>query len=292
MVFVDECRSSRLWDKILASHTKQASDCLHGTKSAAKQGGDFDFLDSMEKGLAHELTTDFMCPLPQTSWLWRFHLTRSSDQKEYRLFSDDGEFLLYAKASPKSRSVKFFTYDPEDKECSLFDPDKPAFVMKCNASTNQWRVVQERCDNCCYSPEHASCSCCGGRREVASIQHTCEDVGDGISHCLDVCIACGDFTYCQDTWVESSNNGRNGVQRLVTKLPTWNDDLQSLVLDFTGRRVSSSSKNFQLALEEDPDHVVCQHAKIGPHTFSLDFKYPLTAIQAFGIALTSLFWDC
>jgi len=292
MVFTDESRSSWLWDKMLVSHSKTVSDVTRDPRKCAGQERDFDFIDSMEKGLAHELVTDFMCPLPQAKRLWKFHVSRSNDKKEYRLFSDNGHFLLYAKASTKNRSVNFFTYDPEDKECSLFDPDRPAFVMKCGFSKDDWRVIQERCDDCCYSPEHVSCSCCRGRREVASIRHSCEDIGDGVSHCLDVCIPCGDLGYCQDTWVESSSNGRDGVQRLATKLPSWSEKLQSLILDFKERKATPSSKNFQLTLEEDPDHVVCQHAKIGPHKFSLDFIYPMTAIQAFSIALTSLFWDC
>lgn len=292
MVFVDERRSSWILNKILASRINKVSDSTSGARNGVGQERDFIFLDSMEKGLAHELVTDFMCPLPQARQLWKFHIDRSEDKKQYRLFSDNGEFLLYAKASPKKRSVNFFTYDPENKECTLFDPDRPAFVMKCGAFTDEWRVIQERCDDCCYSPEYLPCMCCGGRREVACIQHTCEGVGDGISHCVDVCIACGDGAYNQDTWVESSCNGRFAVQRLVSKLPSWNDDLQSLVLDFTGRRVSPSSKNFLLAVEDDLDGVVFQHAKIGLHRFGLDFKYPLTAIQAFSIALTSLFWDC
>jgi len=190
----------------------------------------------------------------------------------------------------KKQTVKFFTYDPDDKECSLFNPDKPAFVMKSGTLTDEWRVIQERCDDCCYAPKHMSCSCCG-MKEVASIRHKCENVGDGRSHCLDVCIAHGDCAYSQDTWVESSNNGRDGVQKLTTKLPVWNDDLRSLVLDFAGRRVSPSSKNFQLALDGNPDYVVCQHAKIGPHKFGLDFRYPMTAVQAFSIALTGVIWD-
>jgi len=273
------------------SGSKKVSTCTLGPASDAGQERDFDVADSMEKGLAHELVTDFMYSLPQASWLWKFHVDRSHDRKQYRLFSENGEFLLYAKVSSKNLSVNLFTYDPKDKDCLLFDPNKPAFTMKFKALTNEWQLIQERCDKCCYSPEHLLCSC-GGRREVASIRHTQQNVGDGISHCMDVYIISGDSMHCQDTWVESSQKRQLGVHRLMTKLPIWNADLQSLVLDFKGRKVIPSSKNFQLATRDDPNHIVCQYAKLAHQKFSLDFRYPITAIQAFGISLTSPFWEC
>ena len=109
-----------------------------------------------------------------------------------------------------------------------------------------------------------------------------------------------------------------------------------MVLDFKGRHILSSAKNFQLALPSNPEtrrmtvlsevakagtcslsvpgsvfhklHVLrlslrLRYGKIGPQTFSLDFKcafasqfnwlivrYPLSVIQAFGTSLTTLFW--
>ena len=89
--------------------------------------------------------------------------------------------------------------------------------------------------------------------------------------------------------------GRNAqvygpILYMVSQLPVWNDEVQSMVLDFPGRRVLPSAKNFQLVPEDDPERLVCLHAKIGPNTFGLDFKCPLTVAEAFGAALTAIFW--
>ena len=59
-------------------------------------------------------------------------------------------------------------------------------------------------------------------------------------------------------------------------------------LDFKGRVTQGSVKNFQLARTEAPDAVACQFGKVGKHEFVLDYAWPLTPLQAFGFALTSL----
>jgi hypothetical protein len=82
----------------------------------------------------------------------------------------------------------------------------------------------------------------------------------------------------------------NEWQQLVTKAPVWNDSVGSLVLDFKGRTIIPSAKNFQLSCGSSQEQVVCQCGKIGKDEFSIDFKYPLSVIQAFGISLTTIFW--
>lgn len=78
--------------------------------------------------------------------------------------------------------------------------------------------------------------------------------------------------------------------RLHTRAPIWDEELESLVLNFTNRTVQSSPMNFMLRTEED-DSIIMQHAKMAPNTFGLDYKYPLSTIQAFALALTALSWD-
>mmetsp|Transcript_102700 Transcript_102700/g.162372 ORF Transcript_102700/g.162372 Transcript_102700/m.162372 type:complete len:393 (-) Transcript_102700:154-1332(-) len=78
--------------------------------------------------------------------------------------------------------------------------------------------------------------------------------------------------------------------RLHTKLPVWDEELESLVLSFKDRTVQSSPMNFMLRTE-DNDSIVMQHAKMAANTFGLDYRYPLSTIQAFAVALTALSWD-
>jgi len=78
------------------------------------------------------------------------------------------------------------------------------------------------------------------------------------------------------------------IKSYVNNPPRWNDAMGAYVLNFSGRVTMASVKNFQLINEEDPDKVVLQFGRVGPNTFTCDFSYPLSPIQAFGICLSSL----
>ncbi|KAF7278168.1 tub domain-containing protein ktub [Rhynchophorus ferrugineus] len=88
--------------------------------------------------------------------------------------------------------------------------------------------------------------------------------------------------------VEAWRSGR--TDRLVllrNKTPVWNDDTQSYVLNFHGRVTQASVKNFQIVHDSDPEYVVMQFGRIADDAFTMDFRYPLCALQAFAIALSS-----
>jgi len=75
---------------------------------------------------------------------------------------------------------------------------------------------------------------------------------------------------------------------LKNKPPKWNDQVGAYVLNFNGRVTRASVKNFQLSdQKEDPDTVIMQFGRVGKDAFTMDFQYPLCALQAFGIALSS-----
>jgi len=212
-------------------------------------------------------------PLREVSGLWKFSVERSVDRREYRLRCARGEFLMLAKVSKDGRHVGFFLYDSRSEDGGPHDPDMPAFTMSCNPSRTEWKLVQDRCD--CQSPPRTLSCGCRERPVVMEVLHSREGVGAGVSHCLDVLLC---------------PNGNTEEVRLVSQLPVWNEQVQSMVLDFKGRQAIPSAKNFQLVPEGHPERTVCQHAKIGPHSFSLDFKGPMTVIQAFGVALTTTLW--
>ena len=46
-------------------------------------------------------------------------------------------------------------------------------------------------------------------------------------------------------------------------------------------------KNFQIIHDNDPDYIVMQFGRVSEEIFTMDFKYPLCALQAFAIALSS-----
>merc|ERR1712160_188306 len=80
-----------------------------------------------------------------------------------------------------------------------------------------------------------------------------------------------------------------GLQALQNRPPWWNVELGAFVLNFGGRVSVASVKNFQLCDRNDQDHIMLQFGRIqGRHSFTMDFQYPLTGVQAFAIAISSL----
>ncbi len=74
---------------------------------------------------------------------------------------------------------------------------------------------------------------------------------------------------------------------LQNKTPLWNAETNSYVLNFNGRVTVASVKNFQVTPKEDLDYILLQFGRIETNQFTLDCKYPISILQAFGIALTS-----
>ncbi|KAH0616345.1 hypothetical protein JD844_027384 [Phrynosoma platyrhinos] len=83
------------------------------------------------------------------------------------------------------------------------------------------------------------------------------------------------------------NKDMENLIELHNKAPVWNDDTQSYVLNFHGRVTQASVKNFQIVHENDPDYIVMQFGRVAEDLFTLDFNYPLCALQAFAIGLSS-----
>ena len=71
------------------------------------------------------------------------------------------------------------------------------------------------------------------------------------------------------------------------KQPVWSDETQAYVLNFHGRVTQASVKNFQLVHSADEDYIVLQFGRIAENTFTLDYNFPMCALQAFAIALSS-----
>lgn len=83
---------------------------------------------------------------------------------------------------------------------------------------------------------------------------------------------------------------------LKNKAPRWHEQLRCWCLNFRGRVTVASVKNFQLvAATEDggivpaseQETVILQFGKIGKDIFTMDYRYPLSAFQAFAICLSS-----
>lgn len=98
--------------------------------------------------------------------------------------------------------------------------------------------------------------------------------------------------------------GKDKPLVLRNKAPRWHEQLQCWCLNFRGRVTVASVKNFQLiastplpsagaptpsqpAPSSDHDKIILQFGKVGKDMFTMDYRYPLSAFQAFAICLSS-----
>lgn len=129
-----------------------------------------------------------------------------------------------------------------------------------------------------------------------------------------------DFSSCRFSEVSGvvqpdEDDGQAKERPLVlrNKEPRWHEQLQCWCLNFRGRVTVASVKNFQLiaaphldatpsessqqvqqqtqapSSSSAPDHdkVILQFGKVAKDMFTMDYRYPLSAFQAFTICLTS-----
>ena len=92
----------------------------------------------------------------------------------------------------------------------------------------------------------------------------------------------------------SSSNQKDGLLVLRNKAPRWHEQLQCWCLNFHGRVTIASVKNFQLVASPEngpagPEHekIILQFGKVGKDIFTMDYRYPISAFQAFAICLSS-----
>jgi len=81
---------------------------------------------------------------------------------------------------------------------------------------------------------------------------------------------------------------------LKNKSPRWHEHLQCWCLNFHGRVTVASVKNFQLVASAEngvagPEHekIILQFGKVGKDLFTMDYRYPISAFQAYAICLSS-----
>ncbi|CEM05182.1 unnamed protein product [Vitrella brassicaformis CCMP3155] len=70
--------------------------------------------------------------------------------------------------------------------------------------------------------------------------------------------------------------------------PKWDPALNSYALPFYGRVKLASAKNFQLVRKGDQNDIMLMFGKISKDVFSLDFRHPLTRLDAFAISIAAM----
>ncbi|KAJ8641180.1 hypothetical protein MRB53_017874 [Persea americana] len=91
-------------------------------------------------------------------------------------------------------------------------------------------------------------------------------------------------------WEEKMNK----THLLFSKVPHYNNISKRYELDFrergraSGLRIQPSVKNFQLVMEEKGKQSILQFGRIGKSKYVMDYRFPMTAYQAFSICLASI----
>ncbi|KAK1318140.1 Tubby-like F-box protein 3 [Acorus calamus] len=99
---------------------------------------------------------------------------------------------------------------------------------------------------------------------------------------------------CTENFMGSLSGQKEDMLVLKNKAPRWHEQLQCWCLNFRGRVTVASVKNFQLVASSEngqpgPEHekVILQFGKVEKDLFTMDYRYPISAFQAFAICLSS-----
>ncbi|KAM7381828.1 hypothetical protein PAMA_012608 [Pampus argenteus] len=87
--------------------------------------------------------------------------------------------------------------------------------------------------------------------------------------------------------VRHANGNTDKLITLVNKSPSWNEQTDSYVLNFHGRVTQASVKNFQIIHPDNDEYIVMQFGRVAENVFSMDYSFPMCALQAFAITLSS-----
>mmetsp|Transcript_29232 Transcript_29232/g.70974 ORF Transcript_29232/g.70974 Transcript_29232/m.70974 type:complete len:277 (-) Transcript_29232:225-1055(-) len=257
----------------------------------------FDVADELEGGLARESMLTELEPSPPSPGLQRGYVTVSQDGCQYSLYNEASEsFVLYATVTKDLSRVDIFTYRPSDP---LFDMDRPAASMFLNG--DQWTAVLNQCEHCVVGSPASSCSQTSGHsQQIAHGVHRLETVGDGKVNSMHVTIPGrlsdgSRVVWCPRRGLPSLSHATEsrGIVKIPTRLPEWSKTRQTLELDFKGRMIQSSARNFQLLSPAQSGELICQFGKVKDpkYQYILDFKAPLSSVQAFAAALSTVVWQ-
>eukprot|EP00736_Rhodelphis_marinus_P000353 Rmarinus@m.27849 len=91
-----------------------------------------------------------------------------------------------------------------------------------------------------------------------------------------------------NTWRTTGRKTNEKVQMLLAKDGKEDKEYGWKMLNFSGRVRVPSDQNFQLISDSNDREVIMQFGQVGQDTYTLDYQAPLSAVQAFAIALSVL----
>ncbi|XP_047951855.1 tubby-like F-box protein 7 [Salvia hispanica] len=228
-------------------------------------------------------------------------------------FTDPGKFLLAARRYKNgARTEYIISLDPEDlsqgskayvgklrsdflgTNFTVYDSQPPHNGAKPSNSKSGRRVASKQ-----ISPQVPA-----GNFEVGQVSYKfnlLKSRGPRRMVCSLTCPVLGEQQSCDTTHqdhlkMKQPECSSPGHTILKNKAPRWHEHLECWCLNFHGRVTVASVKNFQLVAtvdqsqpcgRGDEETVLLQFGKVGDDTFTMDYRRPLSAFQAFAICLTS-----
>ncbi|XP_074311153.1 tubby-like F-box protein 7 [Silene latifolia] len=222
-------------------------------------------------------------------------------------FSEKGKFLLAAKKVRRGAHTEYIiSLDADDfsqgsqeyvgklssdflgTNFTIYDSEPPYEGAKPSSSRSTRRFANKQ-----ISPQVPT-----GNFEVGNVAYKfnlLKSRGPRRMNCSLKCPGLGQTT-SNNTMDLKSKSTDSDITVLKNKAPRWHEHLQCWCLNFHGRVTVASVKNFQLmaTLDQsqpdgkgDEEVVLLQFGKVGDDTFTMDYRQPLSAFQAFAICLTS-----
>ncbi|CAI9115154.1 OLC1v1015991C1 [Oldenlandia corymbosa var. corymbosa] len=267
-----------------ASVCKSWRETTKETVRTLAECGRFTFPDSLKHpGPRNYPIQCFIIREPTTS-VYRLYLGRSPTEDA------DDKFLLSAK--------KFWTLTGPEFVISLVGDDfsraSGTYVgsLRSNFLGNKFTI---------YDNQHLSRRY-NAKKSPESLDRCKNNSVATISHELSVFRARGPRRiHCvmNSITVSSMKEGGGKVPVVLkNKAPRWREESQAWCLDFKGRVLVASAKNFQLleavdTLNKDvpqpaeQEKIILQFGKFGKDIFTMDYQYPLSAFEAFAICLSN-----
>jgi len=277
------------------------------------------------------LSTSVRTPVSQGKKLHRCNIFYKDSSDEFQLLTEEGDLLITAREVAQEERIEFFIPEGltseslEGMETSSNMPireRRPFFAMNFNRDKNEWILIKTQCELCVHRPKLRTCEYIGKGQQAARIRHSRCNVGKAKVHHVHMHLPPLTEKNEIKVWCPISM-GRDLGQKSVsthagyttpprersqgavkfmleedtelislhTRLPEWDDEVESLVLNFKKRSVESSPRNFMLCDADQNGSIVLQHAKLSQNTWCLDFSFPLSTVQAFSVAMSSLTWE-
>lgn len=219
---------------------------------------------------------------------------------EHTLLDESDRPLLVARASSDGEGCYdlFLSPDVVQKESVLpHEVGRPAFKLWHSTEARSWELSSARCWAC----EHRGGGGIGSGggfadRCLLRISQERRAIGGGHAMSMELEMPTDGQVWCEVCRRHDATDAAasQAPLALISRLPEWNTEQESLVLDYTGRCAMASAKNFQLVSagqsQDDVDAVVLQFGRMRKDRFCLDVKAPLCAVQAFAAALSTANW--